>query len=117
MHAANGYLIDQFLRTGSNQRTDDYGGSAENRVRFLTEALEAITAAWDPKSIGVRLSSLSTFNDMRDSDPEPTFSTAIRRLNTYGLGYLHVVERMRDTYSNDPADTAIINRLRETSAL
>jgi N-ethylmaleimide reductase len=113
LHAANGYLIDQFLRTGSNQRTDDYGGSAENRVRFLTEVLEAITTAWDPKSIGVRFSPLSTFNDMRDSDPEQTFSTAIRRLDTYGLGYLHVVERVRDTQPNDAADTALIRRLRE----
>ncbi len=113
VHAANGYLIDQFLRTGSNQRTDDYGGSATNRSRFLTEVLEAITAAWDPKSIGVRLSPLSTFNDMHDSDPEQTFSTAIQHLNTYGLGYLHVVERMRDSQQNVPSDTAIINRLRE----
>lgn len=112
LHAANGYLIDQFLRTRSNQRTDDYGGSAANRTRFLTEALEAITGAWDPKSIGVRLSPLSTFNDMSDSDPEQTFSTAIRSLNTYGLGYLHVVERARDTQPNDAANTALIGRLR-----
>jgi N-ethylmaleimide reductase len=112
LHAANGYLIDQFLRTGSNQRTDDYGGSAANRSRFLTEVLEVISGAWDPKSIGVRLSPLSTFNDMRDSDPEHTFSTAIRRLDTYGLGYLHVVERARDTRPNNDSDTALISRLR-----
>jgi N-ethylmaleimide reductase len=112
LHAANGYLIDQFLRTGTNQRTDDYGGSAANRSRFLTEALEAVMGSWDPKSVGVRLSPLSTFNDMRDSDPEQTFSTAIRRLDTYGLGYLHVVERARDTRPNDAADTALISRLR-----
>lgn len=113
LHAANGYLIDQFLRTGSNQRTDGYGGSAANRTRFLTEVLEAITGVWDAKSIGVRLSPLSTFNDMRDSDPEETFSTVIRRLDTYGLGYLHVVERARDTQPNNAADTALIRRLRE----
>lgn len=112
LHAANGYLIDQFLRTGSNQRTDDYGGSAVNRVRFLTEVLEAIASVWKPQSIGVRLSPLSTFNDMRDSDPEQTFSTAIRRLDKYGLGYLHVVERVRDTQPNTAADTALISRLR-----
>jgi N-ethylmaleimide reductase len=112
LHAANGYLIDQFLRTGSNRRTDDYGGSAANRARFLTEVVEAITGAWDPKSIGVRLSPLSTFNDMSDSDPEQTFSTAIRRLDSYGLGYLHVVERVRDTKPNDATDTALIRRLR-----
>jgi N-ethylmaleimide reductase len=112
LHAANGYLIDQFLRTKSNQRTDDYGGTAANRVRFLTEVLEAIAGAWDPKSIGVRLSPLSTFNDMSDSDPEQTFSTAIRRMDTYGLGYLHVVERVRDTQPNNAADTALIGRLR-----
>jgi N-ethylmaleimide reductase len=112
LHAANGYLIDQFLRTGSNQRTDDYGGSAANRVRFLTEVLEAIASVWKPQSIGVRLSPLSTFNDMRDSDPEQTFSTAIGHLDTYGLGYLHVVERVRDTQPNNAADTALISRLR-----
>ena len=112
VHAANGYLIDQFLRTGSNQRTDDYGGSAANRARFLTEVLEAITEAWDPKSIGVRLSPLSAFNDMSDSDPEQTFSTAISLLDAYGLGYLHVVERVRDSLPNNAADTALISRLR-----
>jgi N-ethylmaleimide reductase len=112
IHAANGYLIDQFLRTESNQRTDDYGGSATNRVRFLTEVLEWIMGVWNPKSIGVRLSPLSTFNDMRDLDPEQTFSTAIRLLDTYGLGYLHVVERVRDTQPNNAADTALIRRLR-----
>jgi N-ethylmaleimide reductase len=112
LHAANGYLIDQFLRTGVNKRTDEYGGSAANRVRFLTEVIEAVAETWPPHSIGVRLSPLGTFNDMSDSDPELTFSTVIRRLDAYGLAYLHVVERMRDAEPNDAAGMALIRRLR-----
>jgi N-ethylmaleimide reductase len=113
VHAANGYLIDQFLRTGANHRTDAYGGSAANRARFLTDVIEAVTKAWEPKSIGVRLSPLGSFNDMIDSDPEQTFGVAIERLNPYGLGYLHVVERAQDVLPNAEADTALIQRLRK----
>ena len=97
IHAANGYLIDQFLRTGTNQRTDKYGGVAANRVRFLTEAVEQVLEAWDSKQIGVRISPTVDFNDMSDDNPRDTFSVAVARLNGYGLGYLHVVEQAQDS--------------------
>ncbi|MCI0371504.1 MAG: alkene reductase [candidate division NC10 bacterium] len=92
IHAANGYLIDQFLRDGTNHRTDRYGGSLENRARFLLEVVGAVSGAWGPDRVGVRLSPTSSFNDMSDSDPLRAFTYAARRLNEYGLAYLHVVE-------------------------
>jgi N-ethylmaleimide reductase len=96
IHAANGYLIDQFLRTGTNQRTDEYGGAASNRVRFLTEALEQVLEVWDSKQVGVRISPTVDFNDMSDDNPRETFSVAVAKLKSYGLGYLHVVEAAQD---------------------
>jgi N-ethylmaleimide reductase len=92
LHGANGYLIDQFLRDGVNRRTDGYGGSAENRVRFLVEATEAVVGEWGADRVGVRLSPTNPFNDMTDSSPAATFATAVRELNRFGLAYLHVVE-------------------------
>ena len=112
IHAANGYLIDQFLRTGSNQRTDEYGGIASNRVRFLTEALENVLVAWDSKQIGVRISPTVGFNDMTDGNPLETFSVAVARLNGYGLGYLHVVERSQDSNGSNEEAFALSARLR-----
>jgi N-ethylmaleimide reductase len=92
VHAANGYLIDQFLRDGTNRRTDRYGGSVENRARFLLEVTEAVAGVWDAARVGVRLSPWSDFNSMRDSDPAATFGYAARALAPFGLAYLHVVE-------------------------
>ncbi len=92
VHAANGYLIDQFLRDGSNQRSDEYGGSYENRTRFLLEVLDAITEVWGSDRVGVRLSPLNPFNDMCDSNPEALFSYVVKQLNPRKLAYLHVVE-------------------------
>jgi N-ethylmaleimide reductase len=92
LHGANGYLVDQFLRDKSNKRTDRYGGSAANRARFLVEVTEAIVGVWGPERVGVRLSPTTPFNDMADSDPAATFSTAVGELNRFGLAYLHVVE-------------------------
>src|ERR1022692_1707502 len=83
IHAANGYLIDQFLRTGSNRRTDEYGGVASNRVRFLTEAVEQVLEAWDSRLVGVRISPTVDFNDMTDDNPLETFSVTVARLNGY----------------------------------
>lgn len=92
IHAANGYLIDQFLRDGSNQRTDDYGGSVDNRTRFLLEVTEAVTAVWGASRVVVRLSPLNfSFNSMQDSDPTTTFAAAARRLAPLGLAYLEGV--------------------------
>ncbi|MCU6435178.1 alkene reductase [Undibacterium sp. Jales W-56] len=92
IHAANGYLIDQFLRDGTNQRDDAYGGSVENRARLLREVTEAVLTVWEPGRVGVRLSPVNPFNDMADSNPQVTFEAITEQLNAYGLAYLHVVE-------------------------
>jgi N-ethylmaleimide reductase len=112
IHAANGYLIDQFLRTGTNQRTDEYGGVASNRVRFLTEAVEQVLEAWDSKQVGVRISPTVDFNDMHDDSPRETFSVAVARLNDFGLGYLHVVERAQDSKGSGEEAVALSAHLR-----
>ena len=92
IHGANGYLLDQFLRDGSNQRTDSYGGSVANRARLLVEIVEAVAAVWSADRVGVRLSPTSPFNDMSDSDPAATFGHVAQELDRFGLAYLHVIE-------------------------
>ena len=92
IHAANGYLIDQFLRDGTNHRTDRYGGSLENRCRFLVEVAEAVTSVWGGDRVGVRFSPGGAFNDMTDSNPEELFLYAAELLNEFHLAYLHAVE-------------------------
>jgi N-ethylmaleimide reductase len=92
IHGANGYLLDQFLRDGTNQRTDEYGGSIENRARLLLEVTEAVVGVWGTQRVGVRLSPSGTFNDMHDSNPLETFGYATEALNRFGLAYLHIVE-------------------------
>lgn len=92
IHGANGYLIDQFLRDGSNRRADAYGGSIENRLRFLTEVVEAVIEAVPARRVGVRISPASTVNDMADSDPQTLFNAVAEYLSAYGLAYLHAVE-------------------------
>ncbi len=99
IHAANGYLIDQFLEDGTNHRTDHYGGSIENRARFLIEIVEAVTTVWDANKVGVRLSPAGTFNSMSDSNPKALFSYVADTLNRYGLAYLHLVEPRSDENS------------------
>ncbi len=96
IHGANGYLVDEFLRDGSNQRTDRYGGSLENRARFLLEVTAAVCDVWGGDRVAVRLSPLNPFNDMRDSNPEATFSYAVEQLNRFGLAYLHITEMGAD---------------------
>ena len=92
IHSANGYLLDQFLHNGSNQRTDQYGGSIENRARLLMEVTEAVTSVCGADRVGVRLSPSSTFNSMYDSNPEALFSYVANALDRFGLAYLHIVE-------------------------
>ncbi len=96
IHGANGYLIDQFLRDGSNHRMDAYGGTLENRMRFLREVTEAVCAAWTPGRVGVRLSPRNPFNSMSDSNPSATFTAAAKVLDAFGLSYLHVMEPIED---------------------
>ena len=92
LHGANGYLIDQFIQDGSNHRTDRYGGSAENRARFLFEIVEAVTSVWGGSRVGVRIGPSGSFLGMSDSDPQATFGFIARGLNRFGLAYLHVIE-------------------------
>ncbi len=92
LHAANGYLIDQFLQDGSNHRTDDYGGSVENRARFLIEVTKASIAAWSAERVGVRLTPSSLLYGMHDSDALATFGYAVKALDALRIGYLHLCE-------------------------
>ncbi|GAB4211918.1 MAG: alkene reductase [Rhodoferax sp.] len=92
IHAANGYLIDQFLKSGSNQRRDDFGGSVENRARFLLEIVQAVTGAIAAGRVGIRLSPVTPANDAFDPDPQPLFDYVVRELATHDLAYLHIIE-------------------------
>ena len=92
IHAANGYLIDQFLKTGANHRTDAYGGSIENRARLLREVVHAITEAIGGGRTGIRLSPVTPANDIVDADPQPLFEHVARQLGPLGLAYVHVIE-------------------------
>lgn len=93
IHAANGYLIDQFLRDTSNRRTDGYGGSIANRVRFLAEVVDAVVGVWGPGRVGVRISPFSNANNVGlDSDTPALFAAAIDALNARPLAFVHMVE-------------------------
>ena len=92
VHAANGYLIDQFLRSGSNHRTDAYGGSVENRARFLDEVMQAVSAEIGGGRTGIRLSPVTPANDASDDAPQPLFAHVVRQLAPLGLAYVHVIE-------------------------
>ncbi len=92
IHGANGYLLDQFLKTGANQRTDDYGGSIENRARLLLEVTRAVVDAIGGGKVGIRLSPVTPANDIVDADPQPLFDYVIRQLAPLGLAYVHVIE-------------------------
>ena len=92
IHAANGYLLDQFLRDGSNKRDDNYGGSFENRARLLMEVTQAVVNVIGADKVGVRLSPVNPFNDMHDSNAQALFNYVADSLNQFNLAYLHVVE-------------------------
>jgi N-ethylmaleimide reductase len=92
VHAANGYLIDQFLRDQTNKRTDRYGGNIENRSRFLMEVVDSVSAAVGAERTGVRISPQNTQNDIADSDPQTLFNYVAERLSGKGLAYLHIIE-------------------------
>jgi N-ethylmaleimide reductase len=92
IHAANGYLLDQFLKSGSNHRTDDYGGSIENRARLLLEVTRAVVDAVGGGVTGIRLSPVTPANDVHDADPQPLFEYVVKQLAPLGLAYIHVIE-------------------------
>ena len=92
VHAANGYVIDIWLQSKTNQRNDEYGGSKENRYRFLKEILEAVTEVWPANRVAVRISPNGVYNDIGSADNHETFSYVVSELNKFGLGYLHLVD-------------------------
>ncbi len=96
LHGANGYLLDQFLRDGSNRRTDAYGGTVENRARLPLEVTEAVIDVLGADRVGYRISPNGAFNSMSDSDPIQTFSYLAEQLNKLGIIYLHVVDPIAD---------------------
>ncbi|PXX45197.1 alkene reductase [Undibacterium pigrum] len=108
VHGANGYLIDEFLRDSANQRTDSYGGSIENRARFLFEVLTAVSAAIGSDKVGLRLSPINSYNSMKDSDPLALISYLTTRLNEFNLAYLHVMRS--DFFQAQTGDVLTIAR-------
>jgi N-ethylmaleimide reductase len=113
VHGANGYLIDQFLQDNSNRRTDAYGGSVENRARFLLEVVEAVTSVWKADRVGVRIGPSNKFGGMDDSTPDVTFPYAARALARFGLAYLHVIEpRVTGNVSDDAKQPVAAGLLR-----
>lgn len=102
IHGANGYLLDEFLRDGSNKRSGPYGGSIENRARLILEVLEAVSTVWGSDRVGLRISPLSSYNSMIDSDPVGLSTWLANRLNEYCLAYLHVLRG--DVYQQQSGD-------------
>lgn len=92
VHAGNGYLLDQFLRSSTNQRSDIYGGTVENRARLLFEVLDAVCGAIGAERVGLRLSPVTTFNDLFDADPQATFEYVTTHVNTLGLAFLDILQ-------------------------
>jgi N-ethylmaleimide reductase len=96
IHNANGYLLDQFLRDGTNQRKDEYGGPVRNRSRLTLEVTEAVTQVWGADRVGIRFSPGGVFNDMHDSNPLETFSHVLHELNRFHLAYAHIIMSTED---------------------
>ncbi len=117
IHAANGYLLDQFINSRTNKRTDEYGGSIENRARLLLELVEAVSPVWEPDRVGVRLSPLGAINDISDDDPGATFGAVAGKLSDYRLAYLHLVNpalsALEKRTEPDPRALRMIGLIRE----
>jgi N-ethylmaleimide reductase len=117
LHNANGYLVDTFLQDGTNKRTDAYGGSLENRVRFSLQILEAFISVWGPGRVGIRVSPSGQWGNISNSNPEATFGYLAERLNEYDLAYLHIIEpRIKGTeehmeVSQQPVAAATLRKI------
>lgn len=113
VHAANGYLLDQFLQSKTNQRSDQYGSSIEHRYRLLKEVVEAVLEVYPPAGVAVRLAPNGAFNDMGSPDFRETFSYVISQLDSYGLGYLHVMDGLAFGFHElgEPMTLAEIRRM------
>ena len=112
IHAANGYLLDQFIRSKSNRRDDEYGGSIENRLRLPLMVVDAVTGVWGTERTGIRVSPTGTFNDMHDDDPVATYGIFAQQLNNKGIAFIEVVE---DSFQGNAADgrpEAVIQAIR-----
>lgn len=113
LHGANGYLIDGFLQSKTNRRTDAYGGTVSNRFRFLRELVEATSSVWGAERVGVRISPNGVYNDMGSPDFRETFSYVAEALSAYGLAYLHVMDGLAFGFHNlgEPMTLAEFRRL------
>lgn len=115
IHAANGYLLDQFLQSCSNQRTDEYGGSVENRARFLFEVMDAVLASgvFPPSRVGIRLSPNGSFGGMGSADNKEQFLYVVQKLNKYKLGYLHFIDGLAFGFHNlcEPVSLGEVNKV------
>ena len=112
IHAANGYLVDQFLQDGSNRRTDQYGGSIENRARLLEEIVTAVIAVWGADRVAVRIGPGGTWNGMSDSNWKALFSYVAKSMSGFGLAYLHLIEpRVSGSDTVKPAASAVAAEL------
>jgi N-ethylmaleimide reductase len=109
IHGANGYLLDQFLRSGTNHRTDAYGGTLAKRLRFPREVAEAVVDVWGPGRVGYRISPTGDFNSMHDDDPAETFSALAGKLADLNIAYLHAAE----AFAGAPRDQSILGPIRE----
>ena len=101
IHAANGYLLDQFIRSKSNRRNDKYGGSIENRLRLPLMVVDAVVDVWGNQRTGIRVSPTGTFNDMHDDDPVATYGMFAKKLSSKGIAFIEVVE---DSFQGNDAD-------------
>ena len=108
IHGANGYLLDQFTRDGSNQRTDEYGGSTANRLRLPLEVADAVVGVWGAGRVGYRVSPTGAFNTMHDTEPAVTFGLLAKELGDRGLAYLHNAE----AFAGGVRDEAVIDAVR-----
>ncbi len=113
IHGANGYLLDQFLRDGSNRRTDKYGGSLQNRARLPLEVAEVVIGVWGADRVGYRISTHFSNYSMSDTNPHQTFSYFARELNNIGLGYLHMVEPVGGRMGATASDARLAPIIRE----
>jgi N-ethylmaleimide reductase len=113
LHGANGYLLDQFLRDGSNQRSDKYGGSMQNRARFPLEVAKAVIDVWGPARVGYKISPHFSNLSMSDSNPRKTFLYLAKELSKTKLGYLHLVEYTTGTLS-PPSGARLASAIRQT---
>jgi N-ethylmaleimide reductase len=113
IHAAHGYIIDQFIRDSTNKRTDDFGGSVENRARFLFLVLDKVIEAWGAEKTGIRLSPGLVRPGFDDSDPEKVYGHIVERLNDFDLAYLHLSEMIMDKTRTKKPKTDILSLYRE----